>query len=159
MKLPAVYVIENNKYGMGTSVERASASLDLSQNGSPWGIPGQQVDGMDVLAVKEAADQAVAYCRSGKGPYLLEVKTYRYRGHSMSDPAKYRTREEVQMMRTQHDCIEAARHRLEALGVEDKVFKGIDDEVKAVIQDAADFAQSSPEPELSELYTDIMLEG
>ena len=131
MKLPVVYVIENNKYGMGTSVERASASRDLSKNGAPWGIPGVQVDGMDVLAVKDAAEQAVAACRAGKGPYLLEVKTYRYRGHSMSDPAKYRTREEVQMMRTQHDCIENARHRLEALDVEEKAFKAIDDEVKA----------------------------
>ena len=159
MKLPVVYVIENNKYGMGTSVERASASRDLSQNGAPWGIPGMQVDGMDVLAVKDAAEQAVAACRAGKGPYLLEVKTYRYRGHSMSDPAKYRTREEVQMMRTQHDCIENARHRLEALDVEEKVFKSIDDEIKGIVQDAADFAQSSPEPELSELYTDVMLEG
>jgi pyruvate dehydrogenase E1 component alpha subunit len=159
MKLPVVFVIENNKYGMGTSVERASASHDLSKNGAPWGIAGAQVDGMDVLAVKEAADQAVAACRAGKGPYLLEVKTYRYRGHSMSDPAKYRTREEVQMMRTQHDCIENARHRLEELDVDDKAFKAIDDEVKAIIQDAADFAQSSPEPELSELYTDVMLEG
>jgi pyruvate dehydrogenase E1 component alpha subunit len=159
MKLPVVYVIENNKYGMGTSVERASASRDLSQNGVPWGIPGMQVDGMDVLAVKEAAEQAVAACRAGKGPYLLEVKTYRYRGHSMSDPAKYRTREEVQMMRTQHDCIENARHRLETLDVEEKVFKSMDDEVKGIIQGAADFAQSSPEPELSELYTNVMLEG
>jgi pyruvate dehydrogenase E1 component alpha subunit len=159
MKLPVVYVIENNKYGMGTSVERASASHDLSKNGVPWGIPGTQVDGMDVLAVKEAADQAIAHCRSGKGPYLLEVKTYRYRGHSMSDPAKYRTREEVQMMRTQHDCIENARHQLESLDVDEKVFKTIDDEIKGIVQNAADFAQSSPEPELSELYTDVMLEG
>jgi pyruvate dehydrogenase E1 component alpha subunit len=159
MKLPVVYVIENNKYGMGTSVERASASRDLSQNGAPWGIPGMQVDGMDVLAVKDAAEQAVAHCRAGKGPFLLEVKTYRYRGHSMSDPAKYRTREEVQLMRTQHDCIENARHRLEEAGVDEKTFKAIDDEVKGIIQDAADFAQSSPEPELSELYTDVMLEG
>ena len=103
MKLPTVFVIENNKYGMGTSVERASASQDLSKNGVPWGIPGVQVDGMDVLAVKAAAEAAVAHCRAGKGPYLLEAKTYRYRGHSMSDPARYRTREEVQMMRTQHD--------------------------------------------------------
>ena len=114
---------------------------------------------MDVLAVKDAAEQAVAACRAGKGPFLLEVKTYRYRGHSMSDPAKYRTREEVQMMRTQHDCIENARHRLEELDIEEKMFKSIDDEVKGIIQDAADFAQSSPEPELSELYTDVMLEG
>src|SRR5271155_5480910 len=155
MKLPTVFVIENNKYGMGTSVERASASKDLSKNGVPWGIPGAQVDGMDVLAVKAAAEVAVAACRAGKGPFLLEVKTYRYRGHSMSDPAKYRTREEVQRMRTQHDCIEAARHRLEAMDVEEKVFKGIDDEVKAIIQDAADFAQSSPEPDETELYPDI----
>jgi pyruvate dehydrogenase E1 component alpha subunit len=114
---------------------------------------------MDVLAVKEAADEAVAACRAGKGPYLLEVKTYRYRGHSMSDPAKYRTREEVQIMRSQHDCIESARARLEALDVEEKTFKTIDDEVKAIIKDAADFAQSSPEPELSELYTDVLVEG
>jgi pyruvate dehydrogenase E1 component alpha subunit len=159
MKLPVVYVIENNRYGMGTSVERASASHDLSKNGVPWGIPGMQVDGMDVLAVKDAAEQAVAYCRAGKGPYLLEVKTYRYRGHSMSDPAKYRTREEVQSMRTQHDCIEGARHRLEEAGIAAADFKKIDDEVKAIIQDAADFAQSSPEPDPSALWTDVLLEG
>jgi pyruvate dehydrogenase E1 component alpha subunit len=159
MKLPVVYVIENNRYGMGTSVERASASHDLSKNGAPWGIPGMQVDGMDVLSVKEAAEMAVAHCRAGKGPYLLEIKTYRYRGHSMSDPAKYRTREEVQSMRTQHDCIEGARHRLEETGMAEAAFKKIDDEVKAIIQDAADFAQSSPEPDPSELWTDILLEG
>jgi pyruvate dehydrogenase E1 component alpha subunit len=159
MKLPVIFIIENNKYGMGTSVDRASASRDLSQNGAPWGIPGVQVDGMDVLAVKAAGDQAVAHCRAGKGPFLLEMKTYRYRGHSMSDPARYRTREEVQMMRTQHDCIENARHRLEGLGVEEARFKQIDDEVKAVIQEAADFAQSSPEPDEKELWTDVLLEG
>ncbi len=159
MKLPTVFVIENNKYGMGTSVERASASHDLSKNGAPWGIIGLQVDGMDVVAVKAAAEQAIAACRAGKGPYLLEVKTYRYRGHSMSDPARYRTREEVQAMRTQHDCIENARHLLEGMGVEDAAFKAIDDEVKAIIQDAADFAQASPEPDEAELYTDVLLEG
>ncbi|MBN8873347.1 MAG: pyruvate dehydrogenase (acetyl-transferring) E1 component subunit alpha [Rhodospirillales bacterium] len=159
MKLPVIFIIENNKYGMGTSVDRASASRDLSQNGAPWGIPGVQVDGMDVLAVKAAGDQAVAHCRAGKGPFLLEMKTYRYRGHSMSDPARYRTREEVQMMRTQHDCIENARHRLEGLGVEEARFKQIDDEVKAIIQEAADFAQSSPEPDEKELWTDVLLEG
>ncbi|MFO1025096.1 MAG: pyruvate dehydrogenase (acetyl-transferring) E1 component subunit alpha [Acetobacteraceae bacterium] len=159
MKLPTIFIIENNKYGMGTSVERASASRDLSQNGAPWGIPGMQVDGMDVLAVKAAGEQAVAHCRAGNGPYLLEMKTYRYRGHSMSDPAKYRTREEVQLMRTQHDCIESARHKLEGLGVEEKAFKAVDDEIKAIVQDAADFAQSSPEPDPAELYTDVLLEG
>jgi pyruvate dehydrogenase E1 component alpha subunit len=118
-----------------------------------------QVDGMDVVAVKEAAETAVAHCRAGKGPFLLEAKTYRYRGHSMSDPARYRTREEIQLMRTQHDPIDGARHRLEALGVEDAEFKRIDDAVKAVIQDATDFAQSSPEPDEAELWTDVLLEG
>src|SRR5690349_10586545 len=112
MKLPVVYIIENNKYGMGTSVERASASKDLSKNGAAWGIPGEQVDGMDVTAVKEAGERAVAHCRAGNGPFLLEMKTYRYRGHSMSDPAKYRTREEVQRMREQSDPIETARKAL-----------------------------------------------
>ena len=121
MKLPVVYVIENNKYGMGTAVERASAQPGpVEERRRPGAFPASQVDGMDVLAVKDAAEQAVAHCRAGKGPYLLEVKTYRYRGHSMSDPAKYRTREEVQMMRTQHDCIENARHRLEGAGCRGK---------------------------------------
>jgi pyruvate dehydrogenase E1 component alpha subunit len=159
MKLPCVYVIENNRYGMGTSVERASASRDLSQNGAPWGIPGVQVDGMDVVAVYEAAKTAVAHCRSGAGPYLLEMKTYRYRGHSMSDPAKYRTREEVQAMREQHDPITAARAQLIARGVPEAELKQIEDETKALIQDAADFAQSSPEPDPRELWTDILLEA
>ncbi len=159
MKLPVIYVIENNRYGMGTSVDRASASKDLSKNGEPWGIPGMQVDGMDVLAVKAAAEQAVAHCRAGKGPYLLEVKTYRYRGHSMSDPARYRTREEIETMRTQHDPIDGARHKLEAQGVDATTFKQIEDEVRATIQGAAAYAQESPEPDPSELYTDVLLEG
>jgi pyruvate dehydrogenase E1 component alpha subunit len=159
LKLPVIFIIENNKYGMGTSVERASASADLARNGAPWGIPGLAMDGMDVLAVKAAVEQAVAHCRTGKGPYLLEAKTYRYRGHSMSDPARYRTREEVQAMRSQHDCIESSRHKLEALGVEEAEFRAIDDEVKAIIQDAADFAQASPEPDASELFTDVLVGG
>ncbi len=159
LKLPCVYVIENNKYGMGTSVERASASRDLSKNGAPWGIPGVQVDGMDVEAVHAAAEQAVAWCRAGKGPYLLEVKTYRYRGHSMSDPGKYRTREEIQKMRSERDCIEGARHRLESLGVEEAELKRIDDAIKRQIQEAADFAQASPEPDAAELWTDVLVEG
>ena len=159
MKLPCLYVIENNKYGMGTSLERSSASHDLSRNGAPWGIPGAQVDGMDVTAVKAAAEEAVAHCRSGKGPFVMEVQTYRYRGHSMSDPAKYRTREEVQKMRTERDPIEGAKHLLEALGVTDEQFKKIDGDVKGRIQDAADFAQSSPEPDERELWTDILVEG
>ena len=159
MKLPCIFIIENNKYGMGTSVDRASASRDLSKNGSPWGIPGEQVDGMDVMAVKEAGERAIAHCRDGNGPYLLEMKTYRYRGHSMSDPAKYRTREEVQKMREQSDCIETARKLLlEGYGVAEADLKVIDDEVKAIVQDSADFAQTSPEPDEAELYTDILLE-
>jgi len=129
-QLPVVFVIENNKYGMGTSVERASASHDLSKNGGPWGIPGLQVDGMDVQAVHDAAEQAVAYCRAGNGPFLLEVKTYRYRGHSMSDPAKYRSREEVQKMRSERDCIEGARRKLTALGVAEAEIAAIDSDVK-----------------------------
>jgi pyruvate dehydrogenase E1 component alpha subunit len=159
MKLPVVYVIENNRYSMGTSIERSSASKDLSKNGAPWGIPGAQVDGMDVVAVKQAGLEAVAHCRAGNGPYLLEVLTYRYRGHSMSDPAKYRTREEVQKMRSEHDCIENVRHRLIEAGDDEAALKKIDDETKAEIQQAADFAQSSPEPDPRELWTDVLLEA
>ena len=159
MKLPCIFVIENNKYGMGTSVERASASRDLSKNGAPWGIPGEQVDGMNVQTVFEAAQRAVAHCRSGQGPYLLEMKTYRYRGHSMSDPAKYRTREEVQKMREQHDCLETARAEVLGFGVTEAELKAIDDEVKAIVQDSADFAQQSPEPPESELWTDVLVEA
>ncbi|MFN8882471.1 MAG: pyruvate dehydrogenase (acetyl-transferring) E1 component subunit alpha, partial [Alphaproteobacteria bacterium] len=159
-KLPCVFIIENNKYGMGTSVDRASASRDLSQNGAPWGIPGEQVNGMDVASVREAGERAVAHCRAGKGPYLLEMKTYRYRGHSMSDPAKYRTREEVQKMRETSDCIETARKALlDDFGVTEADLKVIDDEVKAIVQDSADFAQESPEPPESELMTDILVEA
>jgi len=159
-KLPCIFIIENNKYGMGTSVDRASASRDLSQNGAPWGIPGEQVNGMDVAAVREAGERAVAHCRAGKGPYLLEMKTYRYRGHSMSDPAKYRTREEVQKMRETSDCIETARKALlDDLAVTEADLKVIDDEVKAIVQDSADFAQESPEPPESELMTDILVEA
>lgn len=159
MKLPVVYVIENNRYGMGTSVERASASQNLSKNGAPWGIPGAQVDGMDVEAVKQAGEAAVAHCRAGSGPFLLEMKTYRYRGHSMSDPAKYRTREEVQKIRTERDCIDTVHARLTELGVAEGEIKPIDDAVKRIVQDAAEFAQTSPEPDPVELWTDVLVEG
>jgi pyruvate dehydrogenase E1 component alpha subunit len=159
MKLPCIYVIENNRYGMGTSVERASASRDLSKNGAPWGIPGVQVDGMDVAAVHAAAVEAVAHCRSGAGPYLMEMMTYRYRGHSMSDPAKYRTREEVQEMREHHDPIDSLRRRLLAEGVAEASLKEIEAETRAVAQEAADYAQSAPEPDAAELWTDILVEG
>ena len=159
LKLPVVFVIENNRYAMGTSVERASASRDLSLNGVPWGMPSLAVDGMDVLAVKEAGLEAVAHCRAGKGPFLLELKTYRYRGHSMSDPAKYRTREEVQRMRAEHDCLDSAKAKLLALGVAEAELKALDDKVKLRVQEAADFAQASPEPDPAELYTDVLVEG
>ena len=159
LKLPCVYIIENNRYGMGTSVERSSASHDLSQNGAAWGIPGVKVDGMDVAAVKEAADKAVAHCRSGAGPYLMEVQTYRYRGHSMSDPGKYRTRDEIEKMRTERDCIERARHMLLDGGAAEAQLKEIEDKVRARVQEAADFAQKSPEPDPAELWTDVLVEG
>jgi pyruvate dehydrogenase E1 component alpha subunit len=159
MHLPVIYVIENNKYGMGTNVERATASHDLSKNGAPWNLPGMQVDGMDVVAVREAAEQAVAHCRAGKGPFLLEMKTYRYRGHSMSDPGKYRTREEVQKMRSERDCIENVRHRLTEMGVDEDALKEVDTQIKARINEAAEFAQASPEPAESELWTDILVEA
>lgn len=158
-KLPVVYIIENNRYAMGTSVERATASHDLSQNGSPWGIPSLSVDGMDVEAVKQAGIEAVEHCRSGKGPFLLEMQTYRYRGHSMSDPAKYRTREEVQKMRSEHDCLDAARKKLEDIGVSEAELKALDDKIKLQVQEAADFSQTSPEPDPSELYTDVQVES
>ena len=156
-KLPVIFVIENNQYGMGTSVSRAAAGLDLADRGKAYGIPGLQVDGMDVLAVRAAAREALDYCRSGKGPYILEMKTYRYRGHSMSDPAKYRTREEVDAMRKQHDSIEQLRDLLLREGVDEAGLKQIDQKVKGVVTDAADFALTSPEPELDELFTDILI--
>ena len=156
-KLPVIFVIENNQYGMGTSVSRAAAGLDLADRGKAYGIPGLQVDGMDVLAVRAAAREALDYCRSGKGPYILEMKTYRYRGHSMSDPAKYRTRDEVDAMRKQHDSIEQLRDLLLREGVDEAGLKQIDQKVKAVVTDAADFALTSPEPDLDELFTDILI--
>ena len=159
-KLPVVYIIENNKYGMGTSVERASATTEFHQRGAAHGIPGEAVDGMDVLSVKEAGERAVAHARSGKGPYILEMKTYRYRGHSMSDPAKYRSKEEVERMRTQHDPIEHLAKVLGERGIADEAaLKKIDREVKDIVSAAAEFAQNSPEPDPAELYTDVLLEA
>lgn len=155
-QLPIIYVIENNQYAMGTSIDRSSAQTTLAQRGESLGIPGIQVDGMDVLSVKLAADNAVANVRKGKGPLLMEVKTYRYRGHSMSDPAKYRTREEVQRVRAERDPIDRLREKLLNLdGVNEKVLKKIDGEIKATVLEAAEFAESSPEPDLTELYTDV----
>ncbi|MBW7849042.1 MAG: pyruvate dehydrogenase (acetyl-transferring) E1 component subunit alpha [Rhodospirillales bacterium] len=159
-KLPVVYVIENNKYGMGTSVDRASATTDLHRRGEAYGIPGEAVDGMDVVAVRVAGARAVTHARSGKGPYLLEMKTYRYRGHSMSDPAKYRSKEEVSRMRAEHDPIDQLRNRLLADKATDEAgLKEIDRTVKAIVTEAADFAQQDAEPDPGELWTDVVLEG
>jgi pyruvate dehydrogenase E1 component alpha subunit len=157
-KLPIIYVIENNQYAMGTSVNRASAEDQLYRRGESFRIPGLQVDGMDVLAVRGAATTALEWVRAGKGPILLELKTYRYRGHSMSDPAKYRSREEVQSVRDKSDPIEAVKRELSAAGVSDEEIKKIDTDIKAIVTGAADFAEQSPEPDPAELYTDILVE-
>ncbi|MBI1338736.1 pyruvate dehydrogenase (acetyl-transferring) E1 component subunit alpha [bacterium] len=159
-KLPIVYVIENNQYAMGTSVARASAETELFKRGISFEIPGEEVDGMDVVEVRNAAGRAVERARSGEGPYILEMKTYRYRGHSMSDPAKYRTREEVTEMRERHDPIEMLRKRLIDAGQADEdALKAIEKEVRAIVNDSAEFAQSSPEPHPDELWTDVLVEG
>src|SRR5271167_4517861 len=155
-KLPVIYVIENNRYAMGTSVTRSSAQTDFSKRGISFNIPGKQVDGMDVRAVKTASEDALAWCRAGKGPIILEMMTYRYRGHSMSDPAKYRTKEEVDKVRTEHDPIEQVRKRLldKKWASEDEL-KKVDAAVRAVINDASEFATHDLEPEPAELYTDV----
>ncbi|WP_394103396.1 pyruvate dehydrogenase (acetyl-transferring) E1 component subunit alpha [Xanthobacter flavus] len=156
-KLPVVYVIENNKYAMGTAVSRASAQQDFSKRGTSFNIPGEQVDGMDVQAVKAAGERALAFAREGNGPYIIEMQTYRYRGHSMSDPAKYRSKEEVQKMRTEHDPIEQVRTRLlDGHKVTEDDLKKIDADVREIVNAAADFASSDPEPDVAELYTDIL---
>ncbi len=154
-KLPVIYVIENNRYAMGTSVTRSSAQTDFSKRGISFNIPGEQVDGMDVRAVKAAGDRAVAWCRAGNGPFILEMQTYRYRGHSMSDPAKYRTREEVEKIRHDQDPIEQVRNRLLAAKMSEDELKAIDAQVREIVNAAADFAQHDPEPDASELYTDV----
>ncbi len=155
-ELPVIFVIENNQYAMGTSMKRATKSVTLFGRGSAYGIPGEQVDGMDVLAVKAAGQKAVAHCRAGKGPYILEMMTYRYRGHSMSDPAKYRTREEVEKIKSEKDAIEHVRDLLVAAGhASEEDLKVIDRDIKAIVNDSAEFAKESPEPPLSELWTDI----
>ncbi|HKK86004.1 MAG TPA: pyruvate dehydrogenase (acetyl-transferring) E1 component subunit alpha [Roseovarius sp.] len=154
--LPVVFVIENNQYAMGTSQKRSTSTPDIYTRGEAFGIPGEAVDGMDVLAVKEAGEKAVAHCREGKGPYILEIKTYRYRGHSMSDPAKYRTREEVQKMREEKDAIEHVRDLLlSGKHATEEDLKAIDKEIKGIVNDAAEFSKDSPEPAVEELWTDI----
>jgi len=156
-KLPIIFVIENNQYAMGTSVNRSSAEDQLYKRGDSFRIPGLQVDGMDVLAVRGAAETALKWVRAGKGPILLELKTYRYRGHSMSDPAKYRSREEVQAVRDKSDPIEHARKELEAMGAGEADLKAIDTEIKRIVVEAADFAEQAPEPDAAELHTDILV--
>jgi pyruvate dehydrogenase E1 component alpha subunit len=158
--LPVVYIIENNQYAMGTSIERSSSETRLHKRGASFRIPGEEVDGMDILAVREAARKAAEHARSGEGPYILEMKTYRYRGHSMSDPAKYRTRDEVDEVRKTRDPIDHVQELLAKNGWADEAaLKEIDAEVKAIVADAAEFARTSPEPEPSELYTDVYLEA
>ncbi len=156
-KLPVVYIIENNRYGMGTSVERASAITELYRHGESFGIPGEQVDGMDVLAVRAAGDRAVEHARTG-GPYLLEMQTYRYRGHSMSDPAKYRTKEEVDKYRNERDPIDHVRKMLiDEKMADEAAVKAIDGEIRKIINDAAEYAQHSPEPDPAELWNDVLV--
>ena len=157
-KLPIVYVVENNRYAMGTSVARSSAQTDFSRRGISFNIPGDQVDGMDVRAVKAAGERALDWCRSGNGPIILEMQTYRYRGHSMSDPAKYRSRDEVQKMRDEQDPIEQVRSRLIGQhGVGDDELKAIDAKIRQIVNEASDFATHDAEPDAAELWTDILL--
>ena len=156
-KLPVIFVIENNKYGMGTSVNRSSAGDNLSDRGKAYGIVADIVDGMDVIAVRDAALKAMDYCRSGKGPYILEMKTYRYRGHSMSDPAKYRTRDEVDEIKQNSDPINNIKSILDKFGLRDESLKIIDTEIKSIVANAATFAQESLEPSEAELFTDITI--
>jgi pyruvate dehydrogenase E1 component alpha subunit len=155
--LPVIYVVENNKYAMGTSIARSSAEPELFRRGQAHRIPGLQVDGMDVLAVRGAAEVALDWTRSGKGPILMELLTYRYRGHSMSDPARYRTREEVQEVREHNDPISHAERELAKLGVKEEELKAIDKEIKDIVVEAAKFAEEAPEPDAAELYTDVLV--
>lgn len=156
-KLPVIYVIENNQYGMGTSVARASSTTDLYRRGAGFDIPGRAVDGMNILTVYEAAKEAVAHCKSGKGPIILEMKTYRYRGHSMSDPAKYRTKEELDSMKEKHDVIETLRAVMLQQGITEADLAAIDKDIKEIMVEAVTFAKESPEPDPSELWTDILV--
>jgi pyruvate dehydrogenase E1 component alpha subunit len=155
--LPIIFVVENNQYAMGTSVERSSAETEFYRRGTAFRIPGMHVNGMDVLEVHQAANIAVEHVRGGNGPVLMELKTYRYRGHSMSDPAKYRTREEVQGVREKSDPIEMAKAELLAMGVDEDKLKDIEKAIRVAVTDAAEFAEKSPEPQVGELYTDVLV--
>ncbi|MGE8140810.1 pyruvate dehydrogenase (acetyl-transferring) E1 component subunit alpha [Novosphingobium sp. NPDC080210] len=157
--LPVIFVVENNGYAMGTAVTRGSAETEFHRRGTAFRIPGMKVNGMDVLEVRAAAEVAVAHVRAGKGPVLMELHTYRYRGHSMSDPAKYRTREEVQEMREKHDPIDAAKAELLQRGIAEDRIKEIEKQIRSIVNESADFAENSPEPDMSELYTDVLVES
>ncbi len=157
-KLPIIFVIENNQYAMGTAVNRASSEDQLYRRGESFRIPGIQVDGMDVLACRGAAEEALAWVRAGKGPVILEMKTYRYRGHSMSDPAKYRSREEVQGVRDKSDPIDHVKKLLEAQGVTEADLKALEQDIRKTVNEAADFAEQTPEPDVAELYTEVLVE-
>lgn len=158
-QLPVVFVVENNGYAMGTAVTRGSAETHFYRRGTAFRIPGMSVNGMDVLEVRAAANVALDHVRAGNGPVLMELQTYRYRGHSMSDPAKYRTREEVQEMREKHDPIDAAKAELAARGVAEDKLKDIDKRIRAIVAESADFAENSPEPDMHDLYTDVLVES
>jgi len=158
-QLPIVFVVENNGYAMGTAVQRGSAETHFHRRGTAFRIPGMSVNGMDVLEVRAAAEVALAHVRGGGGPVLMELQTYRYRGHSMSDPAKYRTREEVQEMRENHDPIDAAKAELLKRGMAEERIKEIDKQIRSKVNEAADFAENSPEPDMTELYTDVLVES
>jgi len=159
-RLPAVFIIENNQYAMGTAIERSSSETHLYRRGASFNIPGKEVDGMDVLAVRQAAGDAAEHARSGKGPFILEMKTYRYRGHSMSDPGKYRTREEIDAVRKQRDPIDHLQEVIETKGFADEAaLKGIDADVRRIVADAAEYARTTPEPDPAELYTDVYVES
>ena len=157
--LPVIFVVENNGYAMGTAVTRGSAETEFHRRGTAFRIPGMKVNGMDVLEVRAAAEVAVAHVRAGKGPVLMELHTYRYRGHSMSDPAKYRTREEVQEMREKHDPIDAAKAELLQRGIAEERIKEIEKQIRSLVNEAADFAENSPDPDMTELYTDVLVES
>lgn len=157
-KLPIIFVIENNKYGMGTSQTRHAAG-ELYKRGEAYGIPAKRIDGMDVLTVRAAALEAVEYVRGGNGPMILEFDTYRYRGHSMSDPGKYRSKEEVEQMRENRDPIEGMKKKITDLGrFTEEDFKSVEKEIRMIVNEAAEFAQQSPEPDPAELWTDILVE-
>jgi pyruvate dehydrogenase E1 component alpha subunit len=159
-KLPVVYIIENNRYGMGTSIERASSQTNLARRGASFDIPGEQVDGMDVRMTYDAAKRAIEYARTGQGPYIIEMMTYRYRGHSMSDPAKYRSRDEVATMRAEHDPIEQVKSRiLEKKYATEESLKAVETEVRAIVTEAADYATADAEPDAAELWTDVYAEA